>query len=128
VRLKTPAIFDGRNLYDSRPFVHRPGDRVLLDRKKSLKAPNTSKARVLVVGDVMLDRYWYGDAFAHLARGRRCRCCFFREEEYRLGGAAKRRRELRRAWGAATRLLFRDRRAATRPARHLAKPLARQAA
>ena len=23
--------------------------------------PDTSKARVLVVGDVMLDRYWFGD-------------------------------------------------------------------
>lgn len=27
----------------------------------SLKLPDTSKARVLVVGDVMLDRYWFGD-------------------------------------------------------------------
>ncbi|MEX1073916.1 MAG: D-glycero-beta-D-manno-heptose-7-phosphate kinase, partial [Burkholderiales bacterium] len=27
-----------------------------------MKAPATAKARVLVVGDVMLDRYWYGDA------------------------------------------------------------------
>ena len=27
-----------------------------------MKPPDTTKARVLVVGDVMLDRYWYGDA------------------------------------------------------------------
>jgi D-glycero-beta-D-manno-heptose-7-phosphate kinase len=26
-----------------------------------VKSPNTRKARVLVVGDVMLDRYWFGD-------------------------------------------------------------------
>ena len=26
-----------------------------------MKVPDTSKARVLVVGDVMLDRYWFGD-------------------------------------------------------------------
>ncbi len=26
-----------------------------------LSIPDTSKARVLVVGDVMLDRYWFGD-------------------------------------------------------------------
>ncbi len=26
-----------------------------------LEIPDTSKARVLVVGDVMLDRYWFGD-------------------------------------------------------------------
>lgn len=28
----------------------------------SLTIPDTSKARILVVGDVMLDRYWFGDA------------------------------------------------------------------
>lgn len=26
-----------------------------------MKVPNTSQARILVVGDVMLDRYWFGD-------------------------------------------------------------------
>ena len=26
-----------------------------------MKLPDTSRARVLVVGDVMLDRYWFGD-------------------------------------------------------------------
>ena len=30
-------------------------------RKKSLPVPETSSARILVVGDVMLDRYWFGD-------------------------------------------------------------------
>ncbi|MGB5744571.1 MAG: bifunctional heptose 7-phosphate kinase/heptose 1-phosphate adenyltransferase, partial [Sedimenticolaceae bacterium] len=28
----------------------------------SLQLPDFSAARLLVVGDVMLDRYWYGDA------------------------------------------------------------------
>ena len=34
------------------------GLRVLPDREKDI---DTSKARVLVVGDVMLDRYWFGE-------------------------------------------------------------------
>ena len=32
-------------------------------------ASDFSRARVLVVGDVMLDRYWFGDVEPHLARG-----------------------------------------------------------
>ena len=28
----------------------------------NLNIPDTSQARILVVGDVMLDRYWFGDA------------------------------------------------------------------
>jgi len=33
----------------------------LAESKSSMHIPDTSKARVLVVGDVMLDRYWFGD-------------------------------------------------------------------
>ena len=59
--LKTPAIFDGRNLYD--PAVLKAhGFEYYPIGRKDLKAPDThAKARVLVVGDVMLDRYWFGD-------------------------------------------------------------------
>jgi len=52
-----------------------------------LKLPDTSKARVLVVGDVMLDRYWYGDA-SRISPEAPVPVLLFREEEYRLGGAA----------------------------------------
>lgn len=33
----------------------------MAESKSSMHIPDTSKARVLVVGDVMLDRYWFGD-------------------------------------------------------------------
>src|SRR5262245_64630747 len=49
--------------------------------------PDTSHARVLVVGDVMLDRYWYGDA-SRISPEAPVPVLLFREEEYRLGGAA----------------------------------------
>src|SRR5260370_25467925 len=65
----------------------RAGPRVFPHRKKVLKAPDTSKARVLVVGDVMLDRYWYGDA-SRISPEAPVPVLLFREEEYRLGGAA----------------------------------------
>jgi len=42
---------------------------------------------VLVVGDVMLDRYWYGDA-SRISPEAPVPVLLFREEEYRLGGAA----------------------------------------
>ena len=44
-------------------------------------------ARVLVVGDVMLDRYWYGDA-TRISPEAPVPVMLFREEEFRLGGAA----------------------------------------
>lgn len=47
----------------------------------------TEKARVLVVGDVMLDRYWYGDA-TRISPEAPVPVMLFREEEFRLGGAA----------------------------------------
>jgi rfaE bifunctional protein kinase chain/domain len=52
-----------------------------------LKTPDTGKARVLVVGDVMLDRYWYGDA-SRISPEAPVPVLLFREEELRLGGAA----------------------------------------
>jgi rfaE bifunctional protein kinase chain/domain len=42
---------------------------------------------VLVVGDVMLDRYWYGDA-TRISPEAPVPVMLFREEEFRLGGAA----------------------------------------
>src|SRR6266851_10213023 len=56
-------------------------------RRHQGKAADTSKARVLVVGDVMLDRYWYGDA-SRISPEAPVPVLLFREEEYRLGGAA----------------------------------------
>jgi rfaE bifunctional protein kinase chain/domain len=68
-----------------------------------VKAPDTSKARVLVVGDVMLDRYWYGDA-SRISPEAPVPVLLFREEEYRLGGAANVAANCA-ALGAQTRLL-----------------------
>jgi rfaE bifunctional protein kinase chain/domain len=58
---------------------------------------------VLVVGDVMLDRYWYGDA-SRISPEAPVPVLLFREEEYRLGGAANVAANCA-ALGAATRLL-----------------------
>jgi rfaE bifunctional protein kinase chain/domain len=68
-----------------------------------LKAPDTSKARVLVVGDVMLDRYWFGDV-SRISPEAPVPVVLVNEEDERLGGAAN------VAWnckdlGARTRLL-----------------------
>jgi rfaE bifunctional protein kinase chain/domain len=58
---------------------------------------------VLVVGDVMLDRYWYGDA-TRISPEAPVPVLLFREEEYRLGGAANVAANCA-ALGARTRLL-----------------------
>jgi rfaE bifunctional protein kinase chain/domain len=70
-----------------------------------VKAPDTSKARVLVVGDVMLDRYWYGEvsrispeAPVPIVRVNE------KDEELRLGGAGNVARNCK-ALGAEVRLL-----------------------
>jgi D-glycero-beta-D-manno-heptose-7-phosphate kinase len=54
-----------------------------------VKAPDTSKARVLVVGDVMLDRYWYGDV-SRISPEAPVPVVVVNEkkEDLRLGGAA----------------------------------------
>jgi len=68
-----------------------------------VRTPDTSKARVLVVGDVMLDRYWYGDA-SRISPEAPVPVLLFRQEEYRLGGAANVAANCA-ALGATTRLL-----------------------
>jgi rfaE bifunctional protein kinase chain/domain len=52
-----------------------------------LKALNTSKARVLVVGDVMLDRYWFGDV-SRISPEAPVPVVLINDEDERLGGAA----------------------------------------
>jgi rfaE bifunctional protein kinase chain/domain len=52
-----------------------------------VKAPNTRKARVLVVGDVMLDRYWFGDV-TRVSPEAPVPVVRFKNQEERLGGAA----------------------------------------
>ena len=58
---------------------------------------------MLVVGDVMLDRYWYGDA-SRISPEAPVPVLLFREEEHRLGGAANVAANCA-ALGAKTRLL-----------------------
>jgi rfaE bifunctional protein kinase chain/domain len=52
-----------------------------------VKAPDTSTARVLVVGDVMLDRYWYGDA-SRISPEAPVAVVLWKREDERPGGAA----------------------------------------
>jgi D-glycero-beta-D-manno-heptose-7-phosphate kinase len=49
--------------------------------------PDLKKARVLVVGDVMLDRYWFGDA-SRISPEAPVPVVLFRKEETKAGGAA----------------------------------------
>ena len=68
-----------------------------------MKAPNTNKARVLVVGDVMLDRYWFGDA-SRISPEAPVPVVLFRTERASAGGAANVARNCA-ALGAKTRLV-----------------------
>jgi rfaE bifunctional protein kinase chain/domain len=68
-----------------------------------MRVPDTGKARVLVVGDVMLDRYWYGDA-ARISPEAPVPVVLLEREEERPGGAANVARNCA-ALGARTRLL-----------------------
>jgi rfaE bifunctional protein kinase chain/domain len=68
-----------------------------------LKAPDTRKARVLVVGDVMLDRYWFGDV-SRISPEAPVPVVRFRNQEERLGGAANVANNCAQL-GARTRLL-----------------------
>jgi rfaE bifunctional protein kinase chain/domain len=68
-----------------------------------VKVPDTARARVLVVGDVMLDRYWYGDA-SRISPEAPVPVVHWQREEERLGGAANVARNCA-ALGAPTRLL-----------------------
>jgi len=70
-----------------------------------VKAPDTSKARVLVVGDVMLDRYWFGQV-SRISPEAPVPIVLVNEEdeELRLGGAGNVARNCR-ALGAKVCLL-----------------------
>ena len=68
-----------------------------------MKTPQLSKARVLVVGDVMLDRYWYGDA-TRISPEAPVPVLLWQREEARPGGAANVARNCA-ALGARTQLL-----------------------
>jgi rfaE bifunctional protein kinase chain/domain len=70
-----------------------------------VKAPDTSKARVLVVGDVMLDRYWFGQV-SRISPEAPVPIVLVNEEdeELRLGGAGNVARNCR-ALGAEVCLL-----------------------
>jgi len=52
-----------------------------------MKAPDLRGARVMVVGDVMLDRYWYGDA-SRISPEAPVPVVLFRNESTTAGGAA----------------------------------------
>ena len=52
-----------------------------------MRGPDTRKARVLVVGDVMLDRYWFGDA-SRISQEAPVPVVLWRREEPKAGGAA----------------------------------------
>jgi rfaE bifunctional protein kinase chain/domain len=52
-----------------------------------VKAPDTRKAAILVVGDVMLDRYWFGDT-TRISPEAPVPVVLFRREETKAGGAA----------------------------------------
>jgi len=52
-----------------------------------MKLPDTSKARILVVGDVMLDRYWFGDV-SRISPEAPVPVVKVERTEERLGGAA----------------------------------------
>jgi rfaE bifunctional protein kinase chain/domain len=54
---------------------------------KPIDHPSFSSARVLVVGDVMLDRYWYGDV-ERISPEAPVPVVRIQREEYRLGGSA----------------------------------------
>jgi rfaE bifunctional protein kinase chain/domain len=68
-----------------------------------MRVPDTGKARVLVVGDVILDRYWYGDA-SRISPEAPVPVLLWEREEERPGGAANVARNCA-ALGARTQLL-----------------------
>ena len=68
-----------------------------------MRAPDTRRAKVLVVGDVMLDRYWFGDA-SRISPEAPVPVVLIRHEDNRPGGAANVARNCA-ALGARTQLL-----------------------
>src|SRR5688572_27810006 len=81
----------GRDLRWAQPV--RPGggsrarDRVFPDRTAHMKAPDLRAARVMVVGDVMLDRYWFGEA-SRISPEAPVPVVLFSKEVDKAGGAA----------------------------------------
>src|SRR5678815_5973004 len=65
----------------------RARHRVLSDRTADMKAPDLRAARIMVVGDVMLDRYWFGEA-SRISPEAPVPVVLIGREEQRLGGAA----------------------------------------
>ncbi len=68
-----------------------------------MNAPDTSRSRMLVVGDVMLDRYWFGDV-SRISPEAPVPVVLVKSEEDRPGGAANVARNCA-ALGAPTQLL-----------------------
>ncbi|HUN70337.1 MAG TPA: D-glycero-beta-D-manno-heptose-7-phosphate kinase [Burkholderiales bacterium] len=68
-----------------------------------MKAPNTRKARILVVGDVMLDRYWFGET-SRISPEAPVPVVLFGSERASAGGAANVARNCA-SLGARTRLV-----------------------
>ena len=66
-----------------------------------MKGPNTKKARVLVVGDVMLDRYWFGDV-TRISPEAPVPVVHVKRTEERPGGAANVARNITALEGKAT--------------------------
>ena len=110
--LKTPLIFDGRNLYDPRwcaPPASNTSRSGGAERRSSAMAairripttPRRRDARVLVVGDVMLDRYWFGDV-ERISPEAPVPVVLIAAQEERPGGAANVARNARRARRAGT--------------------------
>src|SRR5512145_3550606 len=67
-----------------------------------MQIPDTSATRILIVGDVMLDRYWFGDV-SRISPEAPVPVVLIRDEDQRLGGAANVAWNCRKC-GARTRL------------------------
>ena len=94
--LKTPAIFDGRNLYDP-AMVRALGFEYFPIGSEGLEGAATRGRRaILVVGDVMLDRYWFGDV-SRISPEAPVPVVLFRDEEEQPGRRRQRRAQLRGA-------------------------------
>jgi hypothetical protein len=97
------VIFDGRNLYDPK-FVRAAGHRVFRHRTlMNMLDKVVSHVRLLVVGDVMLDRYWFGEV-SRISPEAPVPVVKVERSEERPGGAANVARNAA-ALGAGSRLL-----------------------
>ena len=117
-------IFDGRNLYE--PAVVRAHGLEYYaigrasGRWRAARFPISRARRVLVVGDVMLDRYWFGDV-SRISPEAPVPVVHVKRTEERPGGAANVARNITALGGArdAARRWW----ATTRPARALERLL-----